>query len=201
MDDAVRAAFEAWYSSGVEQRYTFWKGVRTIKYPCDMWVFQEIIHETRPDVILETGSAHGGSAHFYADLGVEVHSVDVAPPKAPAPHPLVTYYRGFSTDPRILYYMEEAARGRRVMVFLDSNHSKENVLAELDVYARFVTTGCYLIVEDTHLGKTTMLVEYPDGGPGHALDEWLPNHPEFTVDRSREKHGITMHSGGFLRRD
>jgi cephalosporin hydroxylase len=178
---------------------TFWKGVKILKSPLDLFIVQEIIHETRPDVIVETGSYMGGSALFYADLGVEVHTIDVAMSKPGPVHPLIHYHVGYSDSPSIRYFIEEVCRGRRVMVILDSDHSKPNVLTELDIYARFVSPGCYLIVEDTHLGRIAAH-EHAGNGPADALDEWLPDHPEFKVDRSREKYGLSNHLGGFLQR-
>lgn len=171
--------YETWPSAGVR-----WKGVDVLKQPGDLILQQELIWDTQPDVVVETGSKFGGSACFYGDLGVQVHSVDVAPPKTPAAHPSVTYYRGFSTDPRIVYQITRACEDRRVMVVLDSDHSKQTVLDELRVYAPMVTPGCYLIVEDTALG-----------GPQEALDEWLPGQPFRILPVSG-----TEHPGGYLLR-
>jgi len=180
--------------------YPVWKGVRILKHPNDMISTQEIIWDTKPGVVVETGSKYGGSANFYADLGCEVHSVDVAPPHEPAAHPNVTYYRGFSTSPQVLFFIGEAVRGKRVMVILDSDHHKQTVLDELEAYAPFVSSGCYLIVEDTVFGRSIHLSDHKDDGPADALDEWLPSHPEFRVDSSREKFGVTDHPGGYLLR-
>lgn len=177
----MKPDFTGWPSAGVR-----WKGVRVLKQPFDLFVQQEIIWATKPDVIVETGTKYGGSAHFYADLGVEVHSVDVACPKPPPSHFLIDYYNGFSTDLQVLYRIGEAVRDRRVMVVLDSDHSRETVLAELAVYAPLVSPGCYLIVEDTALG-----------GPQEALDEWLPAHPEFQVNTTVAS---VEHAGGYLLR-
>jgi cephalosporin hydroxylase len=172
-------SFENWPSAGVR-----WKGVDVLKQPVDLILQQEIIWDTKPDVLVETGSKYGGSACFYADLGVEVHSVDVAPPKTPQAHPLVTYYRGYSTNPTVLYHIGRACEGRRVMVVLDSDHSRETVLDELGLYAPLVSEGCYLVVEDTALG-----------GPQEALAEWLPGQP-FRVDTSIS--ASVEHQGGYL---
>ena len=83
------------------------------------------------------------------------------------------------------------------MVVLDSAHDKPHVLRELDVWAQFVTPGCYLVVEDTNLNGHPV-PGWDDGGPMEALDEWLPQHPEFEVDRSREKFFLTTQPKGFL---
>lgn len=147
-----------------------WKGVRVLKKPEALMFVQELIYETAPDLVVETGTKFGGSATFYADLGPDVISVDVACPKPPAPHDKVTYLTGFSTAPNVLFNINVAAAGKRVMVVLDSDHSKENVLAELEAYAWMVSPGCFLVVEDLD-----------QGGPQEALDEWLPKHPEFHI--------------------
>ncbi len=197
-DEIWEEAHKAWYDSPA--MYTSrWRGIRTYKHPADLWVIQEIIYETGVEVIVETGSAHGGSANYYGDLGVEVHSVDLAPPKTPAPHPNVTYYTGYSVAPMNLYRIGKAVEGKRTMVLLDSDHHKANVLAELEAYSWMVTEGCYLIVEDTNFGRLVFM-EFEGDGPADALDEWLPSHPEFEVDRTREKHGLTLYPGGWLKR-
>lgn len=195
--DLRRAALAASWGDS----YTHWKGVEVLKHPNDLVSMQEIIWDTKPDVIIETGTWKGGSAMFYADLGVEVHSVDKAPASATPPYPGVHYYRGESTLPRNLYRITQAVQGKRVMVSLDSDHSKANVLAELDAYHRFVSIGCYLVVEDTALGTWLTGTVHDDGdGPAAALDEWLPAHPEFQPDAYRERFGPTMHPGGWLLR-
>lgn len=178
-----------------------YKGIDTLKNPWDLWNYQEIIWDTKPDVVVETGTHHSGSAHYLADLGVEVHTVDLAAPRGPRPHPNITFYVGGSTNLRNLYRIAEACRGKRVMVILDSDHSRSHVLLELDAYSQLVTPGCYMIVEDTPLGRDIQLSDFPDGGPADALDDWLPDHPEFIVDETREhRFPLTEHPGGFLLR-
>lgn len=167
----------------------WWRGIEILKHPNDLWAMQEAIHEAEADVVVETGTFKAGATHFYADFGVEVHSVDTAPPTITPPHPNITYYRGKSTHPRTVYLINQACRNKRVLVDLDSDHSKENVLAELETYAHLVSVGSYLIVEDTALG-----------GPAEALKEWLPDHPEFEPDPSKERFGETQHPGGWLKR-
>jgi cephalosporin hydroxylase len=181
--------------------FATYKGVSILKPPNDLWSVQEIIWDTKPDLLVETGTAYGGSANWYADCGVDVISIDKSPYRTPQPHPRVEYRRGYSTSPTNVYMVEQAAEGRRVMVVLDSDHSKQNVLDELEAYARLVSQGCYLIVEDTALGRELTGTDHDDGdGPADALDEWLPDHPEFVVDRERERYGQTMHPGGYLLR-
>src|SRR3972149_1286375 len=100
--------------------WVYWKGGQVLKKPVDLLYQQELIWKSKPDLVVETGTKYGGSATFYADLGVEVVSVDVACPKPPKPHFLVTYLTGFSTAPEVLFFVEQKAVGKRVMVVLDS---------------------------------------------------------------------------------
>jgi cephalosporin hydroxylase len=194
MWDEVR---RAWSESGNESR-TYWKGRQILKNPCDLWAIQEVIYETQVEVLVEAGTRYGGSAYFYGDLGVEVHSIDLAPPKTPYPHPNVTYYTGYSTSPANLVFIGLAIEGKRTMVVLDSDHHKKNVLKELDAFAPMVSEGCYLVCEDTYLGNLDP--EFVGDSPKEALEEWLPNHPEFQVDRSRDKWNVSMHPEGWLLR-
>jgi cephalosporin hydroxylase len=185
-----------------------WLGVRIMKPPDDLWAYQEIIHETRPDVIVETGTAHGGSSHYMATLcdivgNGRVLTIDTrehVQPSVPA-HPRLTFIEGSSIDDQVAGNVRQLIEpGERVMVVLDSAHQRDHVLAELDLYAPLVAPGCYLIVEDTNLNGHPAQPGYGPG-PWEALEKWLPRHPEFTVDRGREKHLRTFHPGGYLRRD
>lgn len=173
--------FDGWPSGGVS-----WRGIGILKQPTDLWLQHQIIWHTRPDVVVETGTWRGGSAIWYAELDVEVHTVDVRD-QTSVRHPRVTYHLGEASNPEVAGRIREACEGRKVMVVLDSDHHKNTVSAELEAYAPLVSSGCYLIVEDTTL--------FPGEGPAEALADWLPNHPEFTVDRSVT---VTEHPGGYL---
>jgi len=178
-----------------------WMGAKLVKCPLDMWEVATILHQSRPAVVVETGTAWGGSALFYAHMFDLVGSGDVITVDSgrmgTAPHPRITYLSGDSVA--MAGTVAQMVDGRSAMVILDSDHTKAHVLAELDAYAPIVTSGQYLIVEDTNLGRQVG-VEWKNNGPGDALDEWLPAHPEFQVDGSRERHLVTMNPGGWLRR-
>lgn len=182
-----------------------WLGVPTWKLPSDMWVYQEIVEETRPDLIVETGTQYGGSARFYASLfdlygEGEVLTVDIdTSPVHPSvrDHPRVTVFEASSTAPEVLEQVAVRAKGRRTMVVLDSDHKQHHVAEELRLYSDLVSPGCYLVVEDTALG-TRYLPGW--GGSLAAVEEWLPGHPEFERDTSREKFLVTVNPGGYLRR-
>lgn len=188
---------------------TSWMGVLTQKYPTDLIMYAEIIYKTRPDLIIECGTALGGSALYLAhildivhgDYGGQVISIDAHEPgfyKKPR-HLKVAFWEGkSSTSSEVLDSLNRIIFPRhRVMVILDSDHSKAHVLSELELYHQFVTPGCYLIVEDTNLNSVQAR---PDHGPGpkEALEEWLPNHPEFEIDPYCTRFILTAHPGGYL---
>jgi cephalosporin hydroxylase len=203
--------FHELYYGAMDQTWkdTYWMGVRAAKCPMDMWVYQEILWETRPDLIVECGTAWGGSALFFASMfdtfraSGEIVTIDIAGhdqiPGRPE-HPRITYVTGSSTDPAIVSEVGERAQGKdRVMVVLDSDHSYAHVAAELAAYASLVTRGCYLIVEDTSVNGHPVL---PDWGPGphEAVDDFLEDTGEFVRDPAREKFMMTFNPGGYLRR-
>jgi cephalosporin hydroxylase len=187
---------------------TRWMGVVLYKFPTDLWVYQEIVHETRPTLIIETGTAHGGSALYFAHLGlvlggIRVVTVDIDNTKRDAElprHEAITYITGSSIDPSIVAAVRSQIRpDDRVMVVLDSDHSEAHVRAELDIYAPLVSGGCYLIVEDTNVNGHPV---FPEHGPGplEAVNAFLPTHPEFDVDLTRGKYLLSANPSGYLRR-
>lgn len=184
---------------------TRWMGVPVQQIPFDLWVKQEIIFETRPDLIIETGTFDGGSAMFYASLfdllgNGEIVSIDIDPqPNLPV-HPRIEFITASSIAPEIVARVSEKAAGRRVMVILDSDHSESHVRKELDAWAHLVSPGCYLIVEDTNVFGHPVLKEHGPG-PMEALDDWLKTNPPFSLDPSREKYMVTFHPRGFWRRN
>jgi len=179
-------------------------GILTLKCPLDLWIYQEIIHEVRPDLIVECGTYRGGSALFLAGIcdlvgHGEVVTIDVDPlPDRPS-HPRLHYLTGSSVAPEILRAVADRAGTGSVLVILDSDHSCSHVLEELHSYRRVVTPGSYLIVEDTCINGHPLL---PDFGPGpmEAVDEFLQRAPEYSPDREREKLYLTFNPRGFLRR-
>jgi cephalosporin hydroxylase len=186
---------------------TRWLGITIVKAPTDLVILQEIIAETRPDMIIETGVLAGGSTYYMATLldllgidgqvvGIDVDLSAVNPHIAN--HPKVDLIQGSSTDPDVVEAIRERAHGRRVMVDLDADHSAEHVGRELRALAPLVTPQCYLVVEDTWIGRA---VRFDQGrGPADALDEWLAEGQPFEVDRWRERLLLTHNAGGYLRR-
>ncbi len=187
---------------------THWHGIPVHKTPTDLWVYQEILHETRPTLIIETGTAKGGSALYLAQIAEQltparVISIDIHNERLRMvlpQHPAITYFSGSSTDAGIFAAVQSQRRADdRVMVPLDSDHSEAHVRAELELYAPLVSSGCYLIVEDTNVNGHPV---YPRHGPGpfEAVCDFRPAHPEFEVDRMREKFMLTFNPNGYLRR-
>jgi cephalosporin hydroxylase len=204
----VVAEFHKLYYDGHKQQGTWyatkWLGVTAWKCPLDLWVYQEIVHELRPDLIVETGTAFGGSALYLASICDLIHhgqvvTSDVAEVPDRPSHDRITYLTGSSTSPAIVERVRSMAAAKSVLVVLDSDHRREHVREELEAYAPLVGPGGYVIVEDTNVNGHPVL---PDFGPGpmEAVTEFLGGHPEFALDRSREKYLLTFNPRGFLRR-
>ncbi len=199
--EAIDAFHRIFYASRQTHGMTFFEGIPILKNPMDLWVAQEIVWDLKPTLIIETGTAYGGSALYFArqlDRIGEGHvvSVDLDPAAKLPQHPRVTYVRGSSTRADIVAAMEDVAGTHpRVMVSLDSDHSKRHVLDELDAYAPLVTAGQFLIVEDTNINGRPVAIDWKGGpGPGPAVDEWLPQHPEFARAAMAERYLLTFHT-------
>jgi cephalosporin hydroxylase len=193
------------YRSGNVWATTKWMERPLLKWPCDLWIYQEIISETKPDLIIETGTNQGGSALYYANLfdllgNGRVISVDIAhPPEGLPTHPRIEFIKGSSTSPEIVATIKSRIRSNeKVMVILDSDHSEKHVSAELKVYSSLVTRGCYLVVEDTNVNG------HPVGrshgpGPMEAVVNFLKSNPGFVADKTKERYKVTLNPNGWLR--
>lgn len=211
-----------WFGLSCRHKYSYnfsWLGRPIIQFPQDILAMQEIIWQLRPELIVETGIAHGGSLIFYASmlelLGGEGRvvgiDIDIRPHNRAEieKHPMfrrIDMIEGSSIDAGVAGRVREMARGRRpVLVVLDSNHTHDHVLAELRAYAPLVTAGSYLVVFDTvveHMSKDF----FPDRpwGPGDnpktAVEAYLKESNRFAVDRAiDDKLLISVAPGGFLR--
>ena len=198
----VDAFHEAYYNTGVWAHNTQWMGYPVQKCPLDLWVYQNILFETKPGFIIETGSGFGGSALFMAHicdiLGKgKIISVDIKDIPRPK-HDRITYMRGSSIDSSILERLREVVPGH-ALVILDSDHTKEHVQQELNLYEAFVAKGSYLIVEDTNVNGHPIC---PDHGPGpfEAVSELLLLNKDFKIDLACEKFLMTQNPGGYLKR-
>lgn len=183
---AFRLITREWLAVGWTQRYSYsftWLGRPLIQLPEDVLRIQEVIHTVKPDVIVETGVAHGGSLIFYASLckatdrgrviGVDI---EIRPHNRSAitAHPLapyITLIEGSSTDPATVEQVRQLiSPGETVLVILDSNHSRDHVLAELTAYGPLVTPGSYIVATDG-------IMQDVAGRPG-AKPEWTWDNPQ-----------------------
>ena len=200
---AISRAHDVLYLSDAWTEAT-WLGAQALKNPLDLWVYQEIMFETRPQLVIETGTYRGGSAAFLASvcdlLGEgEIVSIDIEHLRDDYPeHPRITYLGGrSSTDPEVLAEVRARAEGKRTLVILDSDHSQSHVEAELAEYAGLVPVGGYVIVEDSNIGQIRKDL-LP--GPLEAIETFLATTDAFEIDRTREKFLITFNPSGYLRR-
>ena len=186
---------------------TKWRGVAVSKCPFDLWQYQEIITDTKPDIIIETGTWCGGSALYLKDIskicGSEkalVVTIDRDPIGQFKDEEGVLQLVGDSVGDTIAGYVKNLVSPTdKVMVILDSDHSKKHVLQELELYAPLVTEGCYLVVEDTNVNGHPIMKEHGPG-PLEALEEWWPSHPEFHCDLRCERFLLTFNPKGYYKR-
>lgn len=227
-DERLAATAKAFTVASIEARYSYnfsWLGRPIIQYPQDIVAMQELIWQVQPDLIVETGIAHGGSLIFSASMlelnaacggpaGAFVVGVDIdirAHNRAAIEaHPMfkrIKLIQGSSVDGDVVAQVKALAAGReRVMVCLDSNHTHAHALAELEAYAPLTSVGSYCVVFDTVIEDLPAEL-YPDRpwGPGDnpktAVHQYLRGHPEFEIDaRVDHKLQISVAPSGYLKR-
>jgi len=187
------------------QPITTYFGINTQKSPLDFWVYQEILYELKPDVVIEIGNAYGGStlalAHLFDHMGkgrllaVDVQHETIAP--LARQHPRITLITGdaCASFPAV---REQIAATDTVLVIEDSSHTYENTLNVLRAFCPLVTVGSYLIVEDSNCHHGVDIGPFP--GPYEAILDFLKENPDFEADRSRESFFITWNPMGYIRR-
>ena len=194
-------------TEGKYQRWqeTTWLGVSALKLPTDMWRYQEIIFDIKPDLIIETGSMYGGSALFLAticDINKKgrIISIDINKKDSFPNHERIRFLTGSSTDENTISELKkEIKTNQKIMVILDSDHSKEHVLKELKIYNKFVTKDSYLIVEDTAINGHPILPNFGEG-PWEAVEEFLKTNHNFVVDKNKENFLLTWNPNGYLKK-
>ncbi|KQP13772.1 cephalosporin hydroxylase family protein [Pseudorhodoferax sp. Leaf267] len=222
-DAEFRALSNQWRAMALERKYMnnfSWLGRPLIQLPMDAMALQEIIWTVKPELVIETGVAHGGSLVLSASMlemigHGEVVGVDIEirqhNRQAIEAHPLghrIQLIEGSSTAPDVVAKVRAAAAGKKsVLVCLDSNHTHDHVLAELQAYADLVTVGSYCVVFDTFVEDMPddyVWTDRPWGkgnNPKTAVWEWLRSHPEFQIDKSVEDRLlVTSAPDGFLQR-
>jgi cephalosporin hydroxylase len=197
--------FRRWSEQGADTINLSWFGYETLKCPLDLWMYQELLVATRPDIVIETGTWFGGSALYIAMVLEQIGdgrviTIDIeAKPNRPE-HGRIKYLTGSSTDRSIIADVTRLVGGKRTMVILDSDHRASFVYDELIAYSPLVQVGDYIIVEDTNVnGHPT----WPDFGPGpmEAVDKFLAENDEFVTDRRCERFLMTLNPAGYLRRN
>jgi cephalosporin hydroxylase len=221
-EEDFRTLSARWLAASLPERYSYnfsWMGRPIIQYPQDIVALQELIWRIQPRAIVETGIAHGGSLVFSAsmlellggdrqvigvDIDIRAHNRD-----ALDAHPMrkrIDLIEGSAIDPAVVKKIHERVNGRSpVLVILDSNHTHDHVLEELNAYSDLVQAGSYLVVLDT-------VVEYlpedtfperpwgPGNSPGSAVDAFLATNDRFEVDDELEgRIAITTAPRGYLR--
>lgn len=223
-DKDIAALSRIWMREVARYKYSYnftWLGRPIIQFPQDLVAVQELIWTVKPDLIVETGVAHGGSLILSASIlellggPGRVIGVDIdirAHNRAEIEkHPMakrIDMIEGSSIDPSVAKAVGQLARdAKRVMVFLDSNHTHEHVLEELRLYAPMTSVGSYCVVFDTLIEDCPddMVVDRPWGkgnNPKTAVWEYLKEDPRFAIDREIEaKCSITVAPDGYLRRE
>lgn len=185
------------------RHHAYWLGNKVLKCPLDLWVYQEIIYEMKPDVIIESGTLFGGTTLYLAMIcdmvnHGEVISIDITGRKV-TKHSRITYLIGSSISDEIVGEISKRIQGKSVMVVLDSDHRKDHVLKELEVYSKLVSDWHYLIVEDTNLNGHPVKWDHGEG-PMEATIEFLSKNSDFMVDGSREKFHMTFNPKGYLKK-
>ena len=209
-----------WTRSNWQRKLSYevtWLGIPIIQLPEDILMVQELVWKNRPDVVVESGVAHGGALILYASLldllgRGRVIGVDIEIRKynrlAIESHPVsrrIALIEGSSTDKSTLEAVRARIQpGESVMVMLDSNHTRDHVRVELELYAPLVGPGGYIVVFDEVM---PMVADAPNGKPSWNVDnpleavrDFLATHPDFEVDRSYERLATTYCRSGFLPR-
>jgi len=218
----LKEASRAFMNATINTKYSYnftWLGCPIIQYPQDIIAMQEIIWQVKPDLIIETGIAHGGSLIFYASmlelLGEDGHVVGIdidirkhnrVEIEKHLMFKRITMIEGSSTDEVIAEEVRRLAEGKKVLVCLDSNHTHEHVLRELELYAPLVSVGSYCVVFDT-IVEDMPEGSFPDrpwdkgNNPKTAVYEFLKSNDHFEIDSDIEnKLLITVASDGYLKR-
>ena len=221
-DDDLSRLSHRWLCETIRREYSYnfsWMGRPIIQYPQDIVAMQEIIWDVQPDLIIETGIAHGGSLVFYASMlemlggdgrvigvDIDVRSHNRSAIEAHPMYQRITIIEGRSTDDDVVQAVHDAARGRkRVLVALDSNHTHEHVLGELHAYSPLVGKGSYIVVFDT------VIEDMPEGffadrpwdkgnNAKTAVHEFLRTNERFETDTDiQSKLLVTVAPDGYLR--
>ena len=206
-----KAASRNWMQISVDNKYSYqfeWLGIPIIQMPEDLVIFQEIVYKTQPDFIIETGVARGGSIIFWASiqklcgitgkvLGVDI---DIREHARNAINDSdfkdeIYLIEGSSVENQVVSQVKNhVLQHKKIMVVLDSNHTHEHVLSELEIYSKFVTKDCFMLVLDTVIDDLNIDPDRswgPGSSPKSAVKEFmLKNSAEFTHEQSYEDRAL-----------
>lgn len=225
--EAFALISKVWLRAGWDNKYVYgftWLGRPIIQLPEDMIRIQEVIFSVQPDVIIETGVAHGGSLIFYASLckamekgrvvgiDIEIRPHNRTAIEAHDLFPWITLIEGSSVEPSIVETVKSHVRpDDKVLIFLDSNHTKEHVLAELSAYAPLVTVGSYIVAMDGIMeqmaGAPRTQADWVWNNPRQAALEFVEANPDFIIEEpsllfneGNIAERVTYWPGGFIKR-
>jgi len=225
--EAFAAISEAWLRCGWDTKYVYgftWLGRPIIQLPEDIIRVQEVVYQVKPEVIVETGVAHGGGQVFFASLckamgkgrvigvDIEIRPHNRAAIETHELSPLITLIEGSSTDPVVIKKVKDHIRpGEKVLVLLDANHTKDHVLRELEAFGPLVGVGSYIIAADGIMkqvvGAPRTKPEWAWDNPVSAVGEFLSRHPEFKAEPPPQPFNegmisrpVTYWPDGYLRR-
>jgi cephalosporin hydroxylase len=184
-----------------------WMGVNAYKNPMDAWIYQELLHELRPDYVVEIGSANGGTTLYLAHLcdligRGTIISIDIDRSRYAVEHPRIKTFTGDSSSPEIFNAVRDLVRDGKVLVIHDGDHTARKVKQDIDLYHTLVSVGSYLIVEDgvIDLCLPGDGIGTHEEGPMFAIAAFLKEHPNFEIDPALERYLITYNPTGFLKR-
>jgi cephalosporin hydroxylase len=193
-----------YYGSRVwEQTYYF--GRHILKCPLDMWIYQEIFNEIKPDYLIESGTFHGGSALYYAHLfdligNGKVITIDIEARDGMPVHDRIEFVTASSSDADVFNSISNKIDAEKtVIVVLDSDHSMTHVYEEMKLWSNLVSIGSYMIVEDSNVNGHPVRHDFGPG-PMEAIDKFLSEDDRFVIDESREKFFMTQNPRGYLKK-
>ena len=225
--EAFAEVSKAWVRVGFDNKYVYgftWLGRPILQLPEDMVRMQEVVYRVKPDVIIETGVAHGGSLTFYAGLcramgcgrvigiDVEIRPHNREAIEAHELFDLIDLVEGSSVAPETVEQVRSLVLGESALVILDSNHTRDHVLRELEAYSGFVGRDSYLVVADGGImtaaaGAPLARDDWDWNNPISAIEEFLKTHDEFVVEppapvfnEGAINQGVSYWTGGWLRR-
>ena len=179
-------------------------GVPALKNPFDAWIYQEILFEVKPDIVIEIGSAHGGSTLFLAHVleligNGEVISIDKDRSTYRVSHKCIIEVTGDSSSQKVFEEVNKRCAGKKVLIIHDGDHRYETVLHELHMYSPLVSVGSYFIVEDSIVDFfQNEEIGFEGKGPLYAIHEFVSENRGFRIDDIRERYVLTYNPFGFL---